>query len=214
MLKSVVFDFNGLLLNDLELHEEAYLRVGADLGFPLSEAIVRQYVSCTANEKRLFYFGDITDEVWEEIAQRKKAYYFHLAEQRELLYPDVEEVVTRLAETYPLGVISNTTREYFERTFPETLAGLFQETLFADEVENPKPSPEPLLRVLQALGVEPHESCYVGDSLLDVKMAKAAGVRIFSVTTGYETRDELTRAGADAVFENLRAFAKHIENHT
>ena len=54
----------------------------------------------------------------------------------------------------------------------------------------------------------------MGDSLLDVKMAKAAGVRIFSVTTGYDTRDELTKAGADAVFENLRGFAKHIENHT
>jgi HAD superfamily hydrolase (TIGR01549 family) len=214
MLKSVVFDFNGLLVNDLELHEQAYLRAGADLGFPLSEAIVRQYVSCTPNEKRVFYFGDITDETWVDISLRKKEYYFRLAEERELLYPDVEEVVTQLAEAYPLGVISNTTREYFERSFPKALAGLFTETLFADEVVNPKPSPEPLLRVLQALEVEPHESCYVGDSLLDVKMAKAAGVRIFSVTTGYETRDELTRAGADAVFENLRAFARHIENHT
>ena len=146
MLKSVVFDFNGLLVNDLELHEQAYLRAGADLGFPLSEAIVRQYVSCTPNEKRVFYFGDITDETWVDISLRKKEYYFRLAEGRELLYPDVEEVVTRLAEAYPLGVISNTTREYFERTFPETLAGLFQETLFADEVKNPKPSPEPLVR--------------------------------------------------------------------
>ena len=214
MLKSVVFDFNGVLVNDLELHEEAYLRAGADLGFPLSEAIVRQYVSCTPNEKRVFYFGDITDETWKDISQRKKEVYFLLAEQRELLYPDVEEVVTRLAETYPLGVISNTTREYFERSFPEVLAGLFKKTLFADEVERPKPAPEPLLKILQALGVEPGESCYVGDSLLDVRMAKAAGVRIFSVTTGYDTRDELTKAGADAVFENLRGFAKHIENHT
>jgi HAD superfamily hydrolase (TIGR01549 family) len=212
MLKSVVFDFNGLLVNDLELHEEAYLRAAADLGFSLSEATVRQYVSCTPNEKRVFYFGDITDETWENISHRKKEYYFRLAEQRELLYPDVEEVVMQLAETYPLGVISNTTREYFERSFPEVLAGLFKETLFADEVENPKPSPEPLLKILQALGVEPEESCYVGDSLLDVKMAKAAGVRIFSVTTGYETRDELTKAGADAVFENLSAFAIHIGN--
>ena len=214
MLKSVVFDFNGLLVNDLELHEEAYLRAAADLGFSLSEAVVRQYVSCTPNEKRVFYFGDITDESWQNISQRKKEHYFHLAEQRELLYPDVEEVVTRLAETYPLGVISNTTREYFERSFPKALAELFRETLFADEVEKPKPSPEPLLRILQALGIAPEEGCYVGDSLLDVKMAKAAGVKMFSVTTGYETRDELTKAGADAVFENLTAFAKYIENHT
>jgi HAD superfamily hydrolase (TIGR01549 family) len=214
MLRSVVFDFNGLLVNDLELHEQAYLRAAADLGFPLSEAIVRQYVSCTPYEKRVYYFGDITDESWEDISQRKKEYYFHMAEQRELLYPDVEEVVTHLAKTYPLGVISNTTREYFERSFPRSLAALFKETLFADEVDKPKPSPEPLLKILQALGIAPKEGCYVGDSLLDVKMAKAAGVRIFSVTTGYETREELTAAGADAVFQDLTAFAKHIENHT
>ena len=213
MLKSVVFDFNGLLVNDLELHEEAYLRAAADLGFPLSEAVVRQYVSCTPNEKRVFYFGDITDQSWQSISQRKKEYYFRLAEQRELLYPDVAEVVTHLAETYPLGVISNTTREYFERSFPKALAELFRATLFADEVEKPKPSPEPLLKILQALGLAPEEGCYVGDSLLDVKMAKAAGVKIFSVTTGYETRAELTKAGADGVFENLTAFAQHIKNH-
>ena len=65
MLKAVIFDYNGLLLDDLKLHEEAYLRTAMDLGIPLSRDTVRRFLSHTAEQKRTPFFGDISDKAWQ-----------------------------------------------------------------------------------------------------------------------------------------------------
>ena len=121
----------------------------------------------------------------------------------ELLFPDVETVLTSLSERFALGLISNTYREYFELSFPRHLAMLFSETIFAGEVDNPKPSPEPLLKVIESMGIDPDECCYVGDSVLDVQMAKTAGVWIFGVARGDNSQEELLAAKADCVLGSL-----------
>jgi len=80
---------------------------------------------------------------------------------------------------------------------------LFRKTIFAGEVDNPKPSPEPLLKVIESMGIDPDECCYVGDSVLDVQMAKTAGVWIFGVARGDNSQEELLAAKADCVLGSL-----------
>ncbi len=203
MLKAVIFDYNGVLLNDLPLHEEAYLRAGAQMGFAVTKERVRRFVSYPPIKKRTLYYGDISDHAWEELFQLKQKFYFELAEKKNLLFPDVETVIPALAERYTLALISNTIRSQFEKTFPRELARLFQATLFADEVENPKPSPDPLRNILVRLGIQPQQCCYVGDAVEDVHMAKAANVMVLTVTTGFCTKAELLAAGAEKVFCSL-----------
>jgi phosphoglycolate phosphatase-like HAD superfamily hydrolase len=60
------------------------------------------------------------------------------------------------------------------------------------------------------LGVAPGECAYVGDALEDIRMAKAAGVKAFSVTTGACAEEELSRAGADWVGPGLAALAGEL----
>jgi HAD superfamily hydrolase (TIGR01549 family) len=154
-------------------------------------------------KKRRLYFGEISDTMWSEILRRKEAHYFRLVEGADILSPEVRDIVPELAGRYRLAIVSNTTRPCFERIFPPELARFFQVTLFADEVEEPKPSPEPLRRVMRRMGVESDECCYVGDSVLDVQMAKSAGVPVVGVSTGDNAPDELRAAGADAVIGSL-----------
>ena len=84
--------------------------------------------------------------------------------------------------------------------------GAVRETLFAGEVEKPKPSPEPLLEMVRRLRVTMEACCYVGDSLLDMQMSKAAGISGYGITTGHNTVDELRVAGAVDVFSSLTEF--------
>jgi len=204
MLKAVIFDYNGLLVDDLKLHEEAYMRTSMDLDILLSRGTVRKFLSHTPEQKRTPCFGDISDETWQKILTLKKKYYFSLLEKT------VGTVLTSLSESFALGLVSNTSREYFELSFPRHLATLFRETIFAGEVDNPKPSPEPLLKVMASMGIGPDECCYVGDSVLDVRMAKVAGVRIFSIETGDNSQKELLAAGADCVLDSLQELAIQI----
>ena len=119
--------------------------------------------------------------------------------------------MSTLSGKYLLALLSNTTRENFNGIFPATLAGYFRETLFADEVKKPKPSPEPLLEIMRRLRVIKEECCYVGDSLLDVQMSMSAGISVYGVATGHDSVDELSSAGADHVVASLTELKKKLE---
>lgn len=211
MFKAIIFDYNGILVNDLKIHEEAYWRAGKDLGFPLTRETVRKYLSYSPEQKRKLYYGTISDEIWKQICRLRARYYFNLAKKGDVLFPDVETVLMSLSARYVLALISNTRRDYFDRVFPRKLASLFRVTLFSDEIEKPKPSPDPLLKMIERLGIGPDQCCYVGDSVLDVQMAKRVGIKVFSVATGDNSQEELQAAGADWGVNNLSELKEKLE---
>jgi len=212
MFKAVIFDFNGVLVNDLVIHEKAYLKAAKDMGLPLTKETIQKYISTTALQKRKLYFGDISDKTWNRIFQLKTEYYFDLVEEKNPLFPEVGEVLNSLGRQYLLGLISNTPRRYFEKAFPQNLARLFQATIFGDEMRHPKPSPEALLEMMGRLKVDADQCCYVGDSVSDVRMAKQAGIRIFSVVTGDSSGEELREAGSDWILDSLSELVRELNS--
>ena len=211
MLKAIIFDYNGVLVDDLKVHEEAYLFAAREFGFPLSKETVSRYISYAIQRKREFYFGGISDEQWEELLQVKNRRYFEIAAKNNLVFPDVEAVLSSLSRKYLLALLSNTTRENYNGIFPAILSGYFRKTLFADEVKQPKPSPEPLLEIVRRLGVTKEECCYVGDSLLDIQMSRSAGICVYGVATGHNTLVELSSAGAEVVVSSLSELKNMLE---
>jgi phosphoglycolate phosphatase len=67
----------------------------------------------------------------------------------------------------------------------------------------PKPSPEPYWRLAAQLGLQPEETVFVGDHLIDAKCARSAGVRFVGVLTGDLTEHELRDAGSTEVFTSV-----------
>lgn len=212
MFQAIIFDYNGVLINDLEVHEDAYLMAAKEMGFPLTREIARKYISATALQKRKLYFGDISDDTWDRLFLLKTEYYFNLVERKSPLFPEVRDVLHILSRRYLLGLISNTPRAYFERVFPRDLARLFQEMTFGDEMRDPKPDPGALLGMMRRLYVSPDRCCYVGDSISDVLMAKRAGVEIFSVTTGDNSEEELIKAGSDRILNRLSDLIRELNS--
>jgi phosphoglycolate phosphatase-like HAD superfamily hydrolase len=203
MIKAVVFDYNGCLMNDLSVHEEAYIRAAAEFRLPLTRETFRKYVSTSSEEKRVLFFGDIPDDLWEKIFRSKTENYFAIAREVETLFPEVPGMLRSLSKKYLLGLISNTPRDYFRRSFPPDLARLFVDTAFGDEMETPKPDPGAFLQMMGRMGVGRDEICYVGDSISDIRMARRAEVKVLVVATGDNTREELIAASPDRVMANL-----------
>ena len=210
MFKAVVFDYNGVLVDDLVYHRDAYLRVADDLNYTISSEDLWDLISATPDAKRVL-FGDVTDEKWKEIRSLKDQYYFELVKSGDILIPEAEDILISLSKSYVLALVSNTARNYFEHLFPKHLAACFKTTCFAGEVNPPKPAPEPILKTMEFLSVGPEACCYVGDARSDVEMAKRAGVKIFCVTTGHNSADELKTAGADWIGKNLKAFHDELQ---
>jgi pyrophosphatase PpaX len=115
------------------------------------------------------------------------------------VYPGVLEVVQVLKEDgIATGLVTSKNRVGALRGL--TLARL--ETLMdvlvcADEVENPKPHPEPVEKAVRLLGADPATTVYVGDSIHDMRSGRAAGVRTAAVLWGPFGRSHLEGARPD-----------------
>jgi len=73
-----------------------------------------------------------------------------------------------------------------------------------ESVAHPKPAPDMLLEALLWLEVSAERALYIGDMVVDIQTARAAGVRVWSVATGSDTRDTLAQARPDRLFSSLQ----------
>ena len=74
----------------------------------------------------------------------------------------------------------------------------------ADDVENTKPSAEPLIKCIRRLGVSPAKSVYVGDARIDIRAAKAAGMKTIGVLTGFDNLLALKTEHPDAILDSVK----------
>ena len=77
---------------------------------------------------------------------------------------------------FPLGVVTSKGRRAWEVTTSHLDLGEFAVVLTEDDVAAPKPHPEGLLAAAAALDLPPERVVYIGDSLGDLKAARAAGM--------------------------------------
>lgn len=130
-------------------------------------------------------------------------------------YPGVRETLERLSG-YKKAVISNK-REALSR---KTLEGLelmrfFNYVVGSDTTPEKKPSPVPVLKVLNELSVIPEDAVMVGDSNYDVDAGKAAGVTTVAVTYGYKPVEMIRHAdymidrmgGLSALLERINSMS-------
>lgn len=122
------------------------------------------------------------------------------------LYPGIEAALDALPGR-PLAVLTNKPGP-FSRAILEGLgvAERFARIWGAGDVEERKPDPAGLLRLVAELGGRPEECWMIGDSPTDVRTARAAGVRAAGVAWGLDPRG-MRAAGPDVVFERVEDLA-------
>jgi phosphoglycolate phosphatase len=112
----------------------------------------------------------------------------------------------------PLGCVTNKagrfTRELLERT---ELARFFDCVVSGDTVVRKKPDPLPIVHACECLRAETSATLVIGDSLNDVKAARAAACPVWCVPYGYNEGRPVSELDCDAVVDSLLDAARRIE---
>jgi phosphoglycolate phosphatase len=124
---------------------------------------------------------------------------------RSVLYPGVREGLDYLtAEGYPLGCVTNKAAQFTEPLLRDIgIRDAFGIVISGDSLPRKKPDPLPLLHAAEHFGVRPEDALMVGDSVSDVKAARAAGFGIVCMTYGYNHGRDIRKAEPDAVMDSL-----------
>ncbi len=104
-----------------------------------------------------------------------------------------------------IGLCSNKPRLFSQELLQHLeVAAFFDVVLGPEDVAHPKPAPDMLLRALERLKLPADQVLYVGDMVVDIQTARAAGVPVWSVATGSEERVALENAKPDRLLADLR----------
>ena len=181
-IRAALFDFDGTLADSFAAITASTNHVRVSYGLPpLPEAEVRKYVGYGLDR----LMADLAPGApLEEAVARYREHHRHVMTPGTQLMPGVAETIPELARRgYRLGVCSNKRVEFTRQLVAALgLGEYFACVLGPDDVGGrAKPDPAMLLEGLNRLEVSTSEAAYVGDMIVDVQTARAAGVPVWLV---------------------------------
>lgn len=204
-IRAICFDLDGTLRYSRPTFAEAFFDIAARLGVPYtyesrrsatrwlfyywakSDELVSdravfggQDEAFWSNHARLFLEAlGCTPQQAIDLAEEASRRMTNEFKPQDWVPPDVPLALQTLKSAgYNLAVLSNRSKPYTEQMESLSLAGYFEFTLHAGEVGGWKPDVHIFQRAVERLGIQPHQSLYVGDNYYaDVVGASRAGMK-------------------------------------
>jgi HAD superfamily hydrolase (TIGR01509 family) len=200
-----IFDHDGVLVDSLEFHQQAWLELGRRTGLKLTPEFVQQTFGMTNPSIFRLLLGEAMSEA--EIARYsalKEECYRDVARGKIALMDGVREVLDALtASGVRLAIGSSGARANLELTVHECgLDGRFAAIVSLEDITRGKPDPQIFFVAAARSGVEPSRSVVFEDAPVGIQAAKAADMYAVGLTTSHPA-SALWDAGADEVVENL-----------
>ena len=132
--------------------------------------------------------------------------------ERSYLYDGVREGLDYLkSQGYQLGCVTNKS-EQFTHPLLKVL-GIFNDfkiIISGDTLAKRKPDPMPLLYCAEYFNLKPEECLMLGDSVSDVKAARAAGFDIICMSYGYNHGNDIGDENPDLVIDSMSQLSDHL----
>jgi HAD superfamily hydrolase (TIGR01509 family) len=192
MASGILFDFNGVIVDDESQHCDSLIATLAEYGYPLDrETYYREYLGFDDRECFRFTFermGLSPDHAFlNEAVARKHSHYERSIKESMRLVPGALEFIERAAfDGFRLAIVSGALRSEIELVL--CLAGLrahFAGIVAAEDVGYCKPDPQGFNHGREMLELGPGRCVAIEDSLPGLSAARAAGLRCAMLTTSH-----------------------------
>jgi HAD superfamily hydrolase (TIGR01509 family) len=212
-VKAILFDLDGTIVDSREAYWEALKKAFAVFGQKCFSRNMMMEIPRRLEQN--MSLNDILQgvDVQEFLEVYLKAYYEATMEKTKPL-PGILDTLEKLSKKAKLSVI---TMRYVpkEKVIQELerfgLVKYFHEVMTALNTNEPKPSPEALVKCSNRMGIPTCRCAFVGDSVTDVRAGKAAGTRTVAVLSGIFSLEELKRENPDLILENVNRLPDFVE---
>jgi phosphoglycolate phosphatase len=207
----ILIDLDGTLVDSVPdlafCVDELMVRLGRP---PHGEAAVRNWVGNGVERlvRRALtgtLDGEPSDADFDRAYPIFLALYAENTSKRSVLYPGVRDGLDYLLTNgYPLGCVTNKAAQFTLPLLKDLgVLDAFRLVVSGDTLPEKKPHPAPLLHAAAHFGVEPSQALMIGDSVSDVKAARAAGFSIVCMSYGYNHGQDIRTAEPDAVIDSM-----------
>ncbi len=227
MIKAILFDFNGVIIDDEPIQMRAYQEVLKGVGVTLTE---EEYYGSLGMDDKTFLRAaferaaqELPEELMNELIESKTAAHRKMIEQELPLFPGIVTFIKAAARQFTLGVVSMARRVEIEDVLKRAgLTEVFEVVVSAEDVASCKPDPacynrgfllvDEERRKAGRLNISPHECLVIEDAPPGIQSAREAGMRTLGVTNTVKA-EALRAAGADVVTHSLADWTVDAVHH-
>ena len=197
MIKAVIFDIDGVLLDSHRANEAYYSGILARYGYPPVPEEELAYGHSHTLRESIAHLTRAPEHVVDDLFERSRdlaGYPYELVRQ-----PDgCIQALDALSQRYALGVVSSRIIEGITQYLDLTgTHAHFDAVVGYEDTERHKPHPEPLLLACERLGVTPGSSVYVGDAPSDLACARDAGAHFIAFGDAISEAEHVVDCFAD-----------------
>jgi len=198
--KAVIFDLDGTLVNSIK-----------DIADAMNEVLIRKNYSTYTYDIYKTFVGSglkklVVRALPSELSKTKEvedcllemlAIYSKNCTNKTAPYDGVIDLLEELKKLpLKVSILSNKEDSLTKKVASAVLPNIFAPVLGLKEEALKKPNPKVALQLSEGLGINPEEIIYVGDSDVDMQLAKNAGFLPVGVSWGFRSKEELIKNGA------------------
>jgi HAD superfamily hydrolase (TIGR01509 family) len=211
MLSSLIFDMDGVLVDSMMYHAQAWIQVSSEVGVKVAPADIYEIEGANHRLGLEWLFKragrDFEPEMYEKVMQRKIEIFYSIADVK--AFDGMADCLSVLKNNFRLAVVTGSERATVESFMNQFFPGIFDVVVSGEDVHYGKPYPEPYLKAVEMLGISKDECIVVENAPMGVESAKRAGLYCVGVPT-YVSPDRLSEA--DIVLEDHASLQDYLYN--
>ncbi len=204
MVKAVIFDVDGTLVDSVDLHAQAWVDAFREIGRDVAFDAVRGQIGKGGDQLMpVFLSREELDEKGETLNERRGEILKERYLGRIRPFPDVRALFERIRADGTRIVLASSAKADELETYKRIadIEGLTDAETSSDDAEKSKPEPDIFRAALSRLGdVAPGDVIVVGDTPYDAQAAAKAGLRTIGVLCGGFPEDSLREASCIAIY--------------
>jgi HAD superfamily hydrolase (TIGR01549 family) len=206
MIKAVIFDIDGTLVDSVDLHARAWQETFRHYGKEIAYERVRHQIGKGGDQLMpVFFSKEELDDFGSEMEKYRGELYKREYLHRVRAFPQVRELFQKIRDEGLRLALASSAKEDELATYKNIarIEDLVEEETSADDAEKSKPHPDIFEAALESLGeINPLEAIVVGDTPYDAEAAGKAGLRTIGVLCGGFSEAELKAAGCLQIYRD------------
>jgi HAD superfamily hydrolase (TIGR01549 family) len=205
MIKAVIFDIDGTLIDSVDLHAQAWQETFKHFGKEIPYEDVRHQIGKGGDQLLpVFFSKEELDEKGSEMEEYRSRLFKHDFLPRVRAFPKVRELFQRIRDDGKRIALASSAKEDELKTYKKIahIEDLVEEETSSDDADKSKPHPDIFAAALERLGdIKPDEAIVVGDTPYDAEAAGKLKLRTIGVLCGGFPEAELKAASCIAIFD-------------
>jgi beta-phosphoglucomutase len=208
MIKTIIFDMNGVIILDEEYHNQAWVKFCKKYNFVLTKAEFKTEVMGKRDQDTLAYLfkRNLSNEEINKYSSERYRMAKALMKGKLVLPEGLIDLLDKLqSRNIPLAIATSSIKGYTNFIMNEFgLRRYFSVIITAEDTIEGKPSPEIYLKTANKLKINPENCLVIEDSISGIESAKAAGMKVVAITSSL-SRKELGDQ-VDYIIDSFRDF--------